>query len=735
MQSNFPDDPLQLIPDVLPSKLRTLLSENDVARCRSLASKHRWAREAHALALCEAQQTKLPDTGQVALTHSAGNQAVNLAIMALLENRRDWAQSVIRFLHELSHRYGSFVQKPDGARIIEELHAEQMFLARLAEAYDLCSDLADAESSVRNEIEHHLFRPALEDVVCYPVHMLCDNHHTTALLAMLAIGAALGDKKILHSAFYGYTNRNGQPNAGIAHQIEHDFLGDGLDWERAPDYHFYMLYCLARMAWIAKRIGTDLWQKKWSAPTSSEGLPYNHDDYDAPGTKRLIDYFVAPLYLAQSDWSMARIGDSAERHIYELSLWGPIFESAWAQSGDERFAWLLTQQYKNTQRELGLEYSPRGQGDGLFVWPYHYIFVEREELPEGKFDLTKDTEICLTGRHENGCTLFASSGFAVLRANASQPKSSNITMVYGAHHAGHQHPDLLSFSWHVDGKRVLLDTENFGYGDPEHGSWDNHTVAHNTVLMDGLSQQPQGDTDYLWMTHPGSDVPRGTLLDFVSGQSLKAVAAQTDNAYAGKVLLRRALLLTEDYLFDCFDCVSDEEHQWDYALQPCADVRSTLDLQPYTEALGDHHGLRQLKNIHSATMAKTHNSSFSAIEWSEYSARFWCSHDATLFTATHPVPKLENGATVLIRQRGASVGFRGIFSRHNAKLTIELEDYSESNRDRNSALDKKFSITGSNFQDTISFVEQGLKWIRHNGISGDEKPHEEHIISLRGDAK
>jgi hypothetical protein len=489
----------------------------------------------------------------------------------------------------------------------------------------------------------------------------------------------------------------------LVHQLRHDFLSDGLQWERVLDYHFFVLYLIGRMVWIAQRLGIDLWDRLWPPTTGPEAtvepgmMLENHADYDASGDKRLFDYFLAPLYMAHSDGSFACIGDGNEpRQIYELAAWGPFYETAWAHSGDERFAWLLTQQYAARQREQSLEYVPRGSGQSYFL-PYNYVYIEKAELPAGRFDLTQDTKLCQTGRHENGCTLFPATGNAVLRANAADPLANNLTFVYGPHHAGHQHPDLLSFVWQVNGQTALLDTAHYGtnYNPALHGAWDKQTVAHNTVLMDGVSQRPQGDSDYEWMTHIFADVPRGELLAFHTSGVLKAVAAQTTNAYDAPATLRRALLMTPEYVLDQFVCAGAEEHRWDYALHPTAPIESTLPLLPASEPLDEKHGLKLARNVCGAALPPEGT----PLRWGDFAGWLWCSGSAQLHTGETPSPSTTPGVVMLLTQRGRAVEYRGVFSRRADAVQVEPAGAT-------------LRISGAGFADTVRFAADSIAWTR-----------------------
>jgi hypothetical protein len=308
--------------------------------------------------------------------------------------------------------------------------------------------------------------------------------------------------------------------------------------------------------------------------------------------------------------------------------------------------------------------------------------------------LQDDAKLCLTGSNKNGCTLFPSSGFAVLRANAHDPAANNITLVFGPHHAGHQHADLLHFVWQVDGATALLDTAHFGYDDTRHGTWDCQTAAHNTVLVDGVSHLPQGDSDYIWMTHPGGDVPRGHLLAFEAGEKVKVVTAQTSNACGSSITLRRTLLVTEAYVLDDFECEAAEEHRFDYALHPHAPVECALQFHP-AKGRRSKPGLGSVENLRAAPVAATGV----PLTWGNCAAWLWCSGPAQMALGEAPSPTNSPGAALFLTQQGSLCRFRSVFTRSATSLQSQCRD-------------SAVLINGEGFADVVTFGASGLTWSR-----------------------
>ncbi len=142
--------------------------------------------------------------------------------------------------------------------------------------------------------------------------------------------------------------------------------------------------------------------------------------------------------------------------------------------------------------------------------------------------------------------LLADAGLAVLRVGTGADSAMAI-LDYGQHGGGHGHFDKLNLLLYADGREWLLDPGRLTYSVPEHHSWARTTVAHNTVAIDGRSQQATS----------------GQLLHFATGDGWAATAAETEGAYPG-ILLRRCLLLTEGFLVDVFEVRSDRSAPIDW---------------------------------------------------------------------------------------------------------------------------------------------------------------------------
>ena len=161
--ADFPDDPLGLMPRALPPRPRVWMNAADLQRCRDFSREFAWAKQSYANVVNAACLTELPADPDACLpqTNADGQELLNLAIAAALEENEAWAAQVILHLHRIAQRYRSWPQQADGARIGDHLHGEKMWVRDAAAAFDLCVDLAGASDAVQAEISTGLLRPAI----------------------------------------------------------------------------------------------------------------------------------------------------------------------------------------------------------------------------------------------------------------------------------------------------------------------------------------------------------------------------------------------------------------------------------------------------------------------------------------------------------------------------------------------------------------------------------------------
>jgi len=206
----------------------------------------------------------------------------------------------------------------------------------------------------------------------------------------------------------------------------------------------------------------------------------------------------------------------------------------------------------------------------------------------------------------DGCSLYPGSGFAILRdrlaPDALPPVDGvGLTMTYGPYGGGHGHPDKLSVVLYADGKQWVPDFGSCAYESAEKAQWTAHTVSHNTVVVDGISQYPAGEEDKGWPADSFSRRAIGELEWFHADDLVKAAQAYCDSVYEG-VELRRLSAIVGDHVLDFFQLHSVQEHVYDYPLHIAGELaQSSVPLEAREGAMGPKCGYQHIANVRHGT--------------------------------------------------------------------------------------------------------------------------------------
>lgn len=255
--------------------------------------------------------------------------------------------------------------------------------------------------------------------------------------------------------------------------------------------------------------------------------------------------FAAPLLLAFPDATLPAFNDSGS-----VSLAGQarLYESAYTHYGDELFAAVIRRGSRNRE-----------------AWMYG-----TPELPEASLN-------------QLASAVFPDSGYAVLRAPTTD---HTVIMKFGPHGGGHGHYDKLGMVSFANNAMLAIDPGTQSYAAPTHSTWDQLTVAHNTVVVD---QQTQAQAT-------------GKLIWSANGEHYAAARAEAGPAYAN-VRMERTVLVTAQYAVDVFRTASTDNRsrRFDWVYHNGGTVQSDLELKPYT-AFPATNGYQHLSANRSATV-------------------------------------------------------------------------------------------------------------------------------------
>jgi hypothetical protein len=318
------------------------------------------------------------------------------------------------------------------------------------------------------------------------------------------------------------------------------------------------------------------------------------------------------------EWTMTRLTDRGR----EDRAW--LVYRTHPRHPAHRSSFLLTAHCPEVNRAYRFRLEVRGgrpelirDGHSVATQPTHYNPVPDwqwliHDLPsESSIDpsqlrLTEGT-FANSGQYRNGCSLFPSSGVAVLREVGGdftrQPAATAASVSYGPYGGGHGHPDKLNLVVYAQGRQWLSDFGSMPYETNWKAEWTAHTISHNTVVIDGVSQRPAGRRNLQWPVDRATERVAGRLEAFEP--ETKAVRVSCDTAYEG-FTLRRAVRL-------CGPCVVDDfhvaptgaeaaKHTFDYVLHVDGElVDSTLPLQPRSGPLGEACGYQHVQQKQGGT--------------------------------------------------------------------------------------------------------------------------------------
>ena len=147
-------------------------------------------------------------------------------------------------------------------------------------------------------------------------------------------------------------------------------------------------------------------------------------------------------------------------------------------------------------------------------------------------------------------------------------------MKYGVHGKGHGHFDKLHFIFYEQQREVIpdygfarwinMELKNGGRYTKENNTFAKQTVAHNTVVVDGKTQNngSRKAADNHWAERHFFDG---------NGGEVQAISARANQQYDGIEMQRTMLLIHNPLLnypliVDLFRIKSDAEHQYDYPI-------------------------------------------------------------------------------------------------------------------------------------------------------------------------
>ena len=192
-------------------------------------------------------------------------------------------------------------------------------------------------------------------------------------------------------------------------------------------------------------------------------------------------------------------------------------------------------------------------------------------------------EIALSSKHYRGF------GQVILRAGEGKGEMA-VWVAYGpeALHMGHAPGLKFQLDLITYGLPYTMASASGSYSDAITGGFGRQPIAHSTLIVDELDQEPGvGAVDFF------EDAPQAKVVRMVD----------SEQAYLG-INLNRTLAMTDKYLVDLFQVSSSTHHRYDLPYRLFGDFRTDLPLQSTKSPVGWRYGYQYLINVRKA---KTNN--------------------------------------------------------------------------------------------------------------------------------
>jgi heparinase II/III-like protein/alginate lyase len=372
---------------------------------------------------------------------------------------------------------------------------------------------------------------------------------------------------------------------GLADQLGTGILNDGIWTEGSFGYHYFALRAMMPMMQALRRAEIDV----------NEGP--------------LREMLLAPVQLIQPDGSLPMINDGAMKS-FAVNL-KDLYEQAAALFDEPQMAAPLVKYGRGNTVE-GIVYGLRSVQSGGWQEPTSV------NLPE--------------------------NGFSALRSGALSDQTMAV-LDYGPHGGYHGHLDKLGILLWMNGTVVLREAGHNGYSEPWYKGWYKRTLAHSTILRDGLDQDP---VDIV-----------GDVRRFETLAGATTSVTETDLAYPGSVMQRLVHTTPNGRFVDLFEVQDTDSHVWDYVLHGEGSVSINLNMQSTNNA-GFGGAYTYLKKIKTATTNGDFEVTFQGKQGS-HTVRILGESGTTVFLAEAPgFPSNRKHPVLIVRRVGTKALYASV---------------------------------------------------------------------------
>lgn len=482
---------------------RTIWDERDIARLKEQIETYPAGQEAYEeiIKFCEdaiADELSVPDepdkgnNPKVASRHQKVALAIgNLGIGYALSDNEKYAAEAKRLLLGLADRYkdwpvhGHPKFTHDKSKWSWQRLNDSIWLIPSAWGYDLIHNSETLTDAERKRIEEDFVMACARFIVRGSSGSLRAPTNWSAIMCAAAMVAsrACGDEDLYRKTLYGKRGTDkDNVSGGVYFYIDNAIDDDGMWAEGAIGYQFMAMRGMLVMAETLWRDGIDVYS-------------YNNN--------RLKLIFDSPIWFAYpGGQNSPAVHDSGGASLFNRD--SHLYQYAKRRYGDSTYNAIL----RKVSPSLETRYN-------LFLPACDFSPVRTGSLPEVP------------------SVLFPGVGFAIGRTGAGDD-SKYLFMDYGPNRS-HGHPDKLNFNLFALGQELFADAGSAWYSTDIYQRYYSHSLAHNTVTGNGLSQVMTG----------------GELQTYGSLGDMALIRGSCDSAIPGAAL-DRTLLMSGNRLYDVY---------------------------------------------------------------------------------------------------------------------------------------------------------------------------------------
>ncbi len=620
-------------------------------------------------------------------------QAAGLLYMITKEEK--YAQFIKNMLYQYAELYPTLGPHPMAhnqapGMLFHQMLNETVWLLHTSQAYDCIYDWLSTKE--REYIERNVFRIITNWFTQKNAREFnrIHNHGTWSVASVGMIGYVMGDQDLIDMALYG-TEKDGK--GGFFKQLDLLFSPDGYYME-GP---YYIRYALRPFFYF------------------SEAIERNQPEL------KIFEYRNQILKKAYY---------AAVQTIFPNGILPPINDASRTMNISAPGVFIATNiayyRYGSDPNILGIvafQDQVLLNGAGLKI---AQDFTSYQGIPNFNWPSVEFTD-GFNGKQ---------GGLGILR-NGTGNQQTMLLMKYGVHGEGHGHFDKLNFLLFHQKKAVIPD---YGFARwiniepkfggrylPENKSYAMTTVAHNTVVVDELSQNNgnRDEADQVWGERHFFDA---------SEEKIQVMSALANRHYEGVAMQRTMFLIDDNRLdfpvvVDFYRLSSEFKHQYDYLVHFDGQlIHTSFEYNAMTSlqvSLGEKNGYQHLWKEAEASIDGPFkytwldgNCYYSWVSTALPASRIILARTG----ATDPYFNLRSEPLLLLRSRDKNMLFASVFEPHG----YFNEAQEKSVNARGSILELK--IIGHNEKGSIIEIygKNNLKWriIVNNGKASPTNLHE-----------